>query len=185
MICGCSQSGNDTSTLQQNNAKAPELKIDTTTPDKTIKSYWAVMDAMRAWNAEFGKKHTKDVSEASGKLPDVMTASLAKPYRSQPEEPETFDRDIIKVEMETESRATVIAKIKNTSPIPEGAKPSSADDVSRRMEGEPAKYILEKTDKGWRVAEVWEWDTYPSPGWRKERPFEDKPKYPTYTFYGR
>jgi hypothetical protein len=86
--------------------------------------------------------------------------------------PQTFAREVVNVDMESPTRAVVLARIRNTTPIPPGATPTESD-VKRRRDGEVVRYILEKDTTGWRIAQAqqryieggeWSnrWDTTPT-----------------------
>jgi hypothetical protein len=97
---------------------------------------------------------------------------------------ETFSRDILEVKVETGSRAVVIAVLKNTTPIPQGAQVDESDERWRR-DGFRYKYVLLKDDVGWRVAEIWEWEPYqPHPDWRKRIPLDTNPGVPSRVYGG-
>ena len=98
---------------------------------------------------------------------------------------ESFIRDIVDVKIESESRAVIIANIKNSTPIPPGAELSKYQEQSRN-EGDKYKYVLEKSQPGWQIAEIWDFKTYRSPpGWSKMVPGDGKPFVSSSTYEGR
>lgn len=80
-------------------------------------------------------------------------------------------RTIQEVKVESESRAVVIANIRNTTPIPAGAQPDKYD-TERREHGELFRYVLEKSGTSWQIAEVYMRDELRLYGgdWRKILP---------------
>lgn len=165
-------------------APVPDVPVDLTTPDKALKSYWAVKDEVRRRNQMIWQERVPAFREAERRLADVLTATMLAGQQTTFEDPEQFSRDILEVKVESDSRAVVVTVIKNTTPLPSGASPSRFDE-ERRRDGERYKYVLEKAANGWQVAEVWEWDTYPSPGWKKVAPGDGTPRVASLTYEGR
>lgn len=174
-------------------ATTTKVQIDLGTPDKALKSYWAVRDSIRGKQIELSNQiNIEPYITAAEQLNSVTEGSLFKslsPHiRNQTSE--AFARDIIDVKVESESRAVVIAVIKNTTPIPVGAEVSKHEEESRR-DGGRYKYVLEKIQAGWRVSEIWDWGYVygKSPllkDWNKRFPNEDndKPVVPSSTYNG-
>ena len=160
---------------------AETVQVDLATPDKALKSYWAVRDAVRKKHEKLVDGWKKDFLAAADQLSSVAHSAVFEFKDGLGFE--TFSRDIIDVKIESESRAVVVAVIKNTTPIPAGAEPSKFDE-ERRRDGQRYKYVLEKGQTGWRVAEIWEWRTYPSPDWSRNRPDDGKPLTPSLTHDG-
>jgi len=160
------------------------VKIDTTTPDKALKSYWDVRDAIRVGRIDLYKQSIEKNKNREKQLANITTDSLIKDFQIDFGTVETFSRDILEVKVESESRAVVLAVIKNTTPVSANAEITQSVE-ERRRNGERYRYILERDQSGWRVAEIWEWDTYPSPGWEKKLPKEGKPSVPSFTYNGK
>lgn len=166
---------------------APEAKAPTTnvhielgTPDKALKSYWAVRDSVRSKMKELQIQYKEHVREAENQMNAVAEGSL---FLSGDTPLETFSRDIIDLKVESESRAVVIVVIKNITPIPAGGEVSKFVEEYRR-DGQRYKYVLEKNQAGWRVSEIWSWSTYPSTDWKKEQPGDGKPYVPWLVYNG-
>lgn len=175
----------DKSTLSINESTInTSVKIDTTTPDKALKSYWDVRDATRVGMIVHFRQSIGEYRNFEKQLANITTDSLIKNLQLNIGRVETFSRDILEVKVESESRAVVLAVIKNTTPVPANAE-STQSDEERRLNGERYRYILDRDQSGWRVAEIWEWATYPSPGWKKILPKEDKPSVPSLTYDGK
>lgn len=101
----------------------------------------------------------------------------------EPFAPQRFSRDIVSVSTETESRAVVIAVIRNATPVPEGAEPSKYDEDARRN-GDTYRYVLERSSNEWKVAELWEQDKFGDREWKKILPRDSAPMVPSMTFEG-
>lgn len=67
---------------------------------------------------------------------------------------DSYSKEIIEVKSESETRAIVFAKIKNNTPIPDGARPD-VEDIKTREKGKNYKYVLEKDSEGWKVVQVY------------------------------
>ena len=160
-----------------------KVNLDLSTPDKALKSYWAVRDSVRSKQVELFTQNKEGYQSAEAQMSEVADGALAKNFSFDIIPFETFSRDLIDVKVESESRAVIIAVIKNSTPIPAGAEMSKFDE-ERRRDGERYRYILEKNQAGWRVSEVWEWSTYPSDAWKKIKPDDGKPHVPSLTYNG-
>jgi hypothetical protein len=164
---------------------APEnVQLDLATPDKALKSYWAVRDFVRAKQTELVERAKGDFRSAEKQMGEVADGALAKAFSADSLPPETFARDLIDVKVESESRAVIIAVIKNSTPVPTGGEMSKYDE-ERRRDGERYRYVLEKSQTGWRVSEIWQWSTYePKNEWKKFQPGDGKPNVPSLTYHG-
>ena len=160
-----------------------KVNLDLATPDKALKSYWAVRDSVRSKQVELFAQNKEGYQSAEAQMSEVADGALAKNFSFDIIPFETFSRDLIDVKVESESRAVIIAVIKNSTPIPAGAEMSKFDE-ERRRDGERYRYILEKNQAGWRVSEVWEWSTYPSDAWKKIKPDDGKPHVPSLAYNG-
>ena len=160
-----------------------KVNLDLATPDKALKSYWAVRDSVRSKQVELFAQNKEGYQSAEAQMSEVADGALAKNFSFDIIPFETFSRDLIDVKVESESRAVIIAVIKNSTPIPAGAEMSKFDE-ERRRDGERYRYILEKNQAGWRVSEIWEWREYPSAEWKKTQPRDGKPNVPSLTYEG-
>ena len=160
-----------------------KVNLDLSTPDKALKSYWAVRDSVRSKQVELFTQNKEVYQSAAAQMSEVADGVLAKSFSFDIIPLEIFSRDLLDVKVESESRAVIIAVIKNSTPIPAGAEMSEFDE-ERRRDGERYRYILEKNQTGWRVSEVWEWSTYPSDAWKKIKPDDGKPHVPSLAYNG-
>ena len=159
------------------------VPLELATPDKALKTYWAVRDSVGVKLTEEYTMTADRAKVAQSQLGMVVDAPLLKSLTAFNLTPETFSRDILEVKVESESRAVIVAVIKNTTPLPAGGEMSKFDE-ERRRDGERYRYVLEKGQTGWRVSEIWGWDTYPSPGYSKKHPRDGKPYIPSLTYDG-
>lgn len=164
-------------------ALANNTTIDVSSPDKALKSYWATRDAYllagRAIEADMLPRFQK-IAES---LERVMGAELAASVAPRARDVESFSRDIEEVKVESETRAVIMAVIKNSTPIPPGVQPTQRDEEERR-DGHRYRYLLERDQRGWRVAEVWRWATYPRHDWEKMLPYSARRAVETSTYSG-
>lgn len=170
-VVGCNKAPEQVTTQH---ASSQPVQVDMSTPDKAIKSYWSVRDAVRKSQDDIFRRSIESYRNASAQFEDVLTGELAKAWSTKPSSFETFERDILDVKIETESRAIVTAVIRNTSPIPAGADVSRFVE-QRRLAGERYRYVLEKTGSAWKVSEIWFWDEYVKRDWSKKYPRDGKP----------
>jgi hypothetical protein len=169
--------------LLERKISSTKVTLDLATPDKAIKSYWAVRDSIRAKQVELFAQNKESFHSAEAQISAVADGSLAETFSFDITPVETFSRDLIDVKVESDSRAVIVVVIKNSTPIPVGAEMSKFDE-QRRRDGERYRYILEKNQSGWRVSEIWEWSTYPSAEWKKSLPRDGKPIVPSLTYNG-
>lgn len=167
----------------ENKIAFTKVTLDLATPDRALKSYWAVRDSVRAKQLELLAQSKEGFQSAAAQMSAVADGALAKTFSINITPVETFSRDLIDVKVESESRAVIVVVIKNTTHIPAGAEISKFDEELRR-DGERYRYILEKNQSDWRVSEIWEWSTYPSAEWKKMLPGDGKPRVPSLTHDG-
>jgi hypothetical protein len=161
------------------------VELDLTTPDRALKSYWKIQDKIRAehflnYTAQLPTFHRIQASAEK-----VMTRTAFDDVKEKSGRLESFNRNIIDVKVESESRAVIITSIKNSTPVPVGAELSKFEEQSR-SEGDKYKYVLEKHPPGWQVAEIWDFKTYSTPpSWSKIIPSDGKPFISSSTYEGR
>jgi hypothetical protein len=91
---------------------------------------------------------------------------------------DTYAREILKVQNESETRAIVFAVIKNTTPPSSGAQPTEFD-KRLREDGIRFRYVVEKTDKGWKVSQVFRYfEMGETKQWNKIYDVPSSPSYP-------
>ncbi|MDR0274126.1 MAG: hypothetical protein LBI48_02060 [Burkholderiaceae bacterium] len=186
-LAGCGQSTSSApssaSTVTQPTPPA-KVQIDLSTPDKALKSYWAVKDSVRAVSVELISKFDSDMKPYRKQVNAVTSEAITNSFFVVDNVFETFSRDIIKVDVESESRAVIFVVIRNTTAIPTGVKPSD-DEEKRRRDGERYKYVVERDKTDWKVSEIWEWSKYfPENDWKKTLPSDRTSYTPSYTHDG-
>ena len=162
---------------------APEApKLDFSTPDRALKSYWAQKDwfreSSRLEQEEFNKKNI--LAKEKDIMAKVTTGEVREFYiKYEPVEYPKYRREILSVNQETQSRAVALVKITNIAPIPRNAEPTSKD-LEEREKGEQFRYVLESDGNEWKVAEVSLFQNYLG-GWRGLYRI-DKPSVPKHVF---
>lgn len=141
---------------------------DTRSPDNAVKSYWALQD----WIAVNQDKLRLRL-DVSDEMREYMLARIAlgtgeylakmeKDYSDLTDfsagetERTVIKRDILEVRSESETRAVVVAKLRNVTPIPAGVDMSVWKED--RDYGIDVRYVLERTERGWRIAQAWKRD---------------------------
>lgn len=151
--------------------------VDVSTPDKALKSYWAVKDWLE--HSEISRRNADEFERQLITVREVTDGdAYATFYRGTRNAfvLEKFERDILDVKVDTESRATIMARVKNVTP-------PSADDApfirsSSSNEGDVFRYVLEKNEGKWRVVQAWRrWIS--SSDWSKV--FDNTPRAHTFT----
>jgi len=180
LATGCSNQANNSMAAPSVHQAAPE--VDTSTPDRALKSMWAISD----WRDSFllgeaQKIEQSDEAKSWRQLSAKVNTKSVADGLSRPEILDKYSRDILQATVETESRAVIVAHIKNATPLPADAQLSKSQQ-STREKGERVKYVLEKEKDSWKISEVWVWNEY-SNSFIKRRP-DNTPNYPVYVFRG-
>ena len=123
---------------------APPIVVDLKTPDKALRSYWAVRDAIRA--EDFARE--RDLAQAERakldkRLSSVSLQPVVQSFLPIYHHHESFSRDLVEVKVETDSRAVAEAVIKNVTWILPGAEVAQFE-TELREKGERYRYVLEK-----------------------------------------
>lgn len=133
--------------------------IDISTPDKAVKSWWALVDA----KADFKfKECTQALNAGQAALLQAqlrLSTGAITNYLQQDKKCTlyTYDRRIDRVDVETESRALVVATIKNSTRPKEGQSIVS-NGPDRATVGVEYRYVLSREDDGWRVDDIYQYD---------------------------
>jgi hypothetical protein len=142
--------------------------------DAAVKTWWRYID----WRArEWRYSALAAQMEFSGPCVDISTGPVAaycKPTFTMTSD--LFERQIEKVQQESETRAVVLARVKNVTPIPPGAQPSEFE-KELRDQGFYFRYVVERTEGGWKVARVFRYDAT-SKDWREAYEVPSSPMYP-------
>lgn len=160
-------------------------KIENHSPDKAVKSRWLIVENLELLskkeceNSKNKKSEFhKTVFELLGRVTDG--ALLKKHSKIDSCSNYVYSREITEVKTESETRAIVFAKIKNITPIPEGAI-AGEHEKNRRAEGTEFKYVTEKSVEGWKVVKVYEKSEFNN-SWFERYKLDSEPDYPFYVF---
>jgi hypothetical protein len=160
----------------------PSPPVDVSTPDRALKSYWAQVDWLTASDHALKAHNRSGDTFTTGMSALAKVANQGRVASANYQQPlYTYSREITEAKVETDSRAVVFATIRNTTPLPANANLDAAD-KKRREEGSRYKYVLEKSQNAWQVAEVWPWADW-NKDYQKEYPMGDAP-LPIYVQYG-
>lgn len=133
-----------------------DFEINTTSPDQALKTWWRYLDTKDA--VELARCQSFAQKDADGfDLASVSTDAVAQSVNSSRTLcwRSVYDREILQVKQETDTRAIAFAKIINATPS--SAEGTSDQQLARKM-GAHFKYLIEKTDGGWKVAQVYRHD---------------------------
>lgn len=172
LLAGCYEQGRAPEGLAKATQAAKDLPVANNSPDATVKSWWAAKDAAMRLDSQICFEYAKMQSPVTEKLKKLATPEIPT-SRECDGDIFIFDRNITKVDIESDTRAIVKAVIKNSTPPDPGAVLDDSD-LKARSEGEPFMYTLERKDSssGWQIARV---ERFPSYARTWERVFE-KPK---------
>lgn len=145
-------------------AELPSLTIDTSTPEKALKSYWEAKDGLRRAYETIRAARVSEEEALAARIGfdprKFMTGErLANQLHKKPSVFTEYGREILEVKQDTDSRVTFIVRVRNITPAPEGAVVTDSD-MKRREEGEKLRYLLEKEDGAWKVSQVFEYDEF-------------------------
>lgn len=167
LLAACNQGGSDI--VQQGAARMPALtfaKPDLSTPDLAVKSWWAMQDSSEAW-ATRSRPAAQAFPWAKAEREATLAITTGMAYQDAIDDKapplETYSREVIKVDNESDTRAVVTARIRNTTPIPPGAEVGEYTAKARR-EGEVFRYIMERDQAGWKVSQIMS-QSYAGSGW--------------------
>jgi hypothetical protein len=147
---------------------------DVTTPDRALKTLWALSDQKRrdmcAARAQIAASNSADARAAKTLLvgstvrPDLTTGAAATWFASLEKASnrcvaDDLQRQINEVKAESESRAVIFATVRNLTPIVEGA---TEYDFSKeqREKGWRYKYVFTKIEGRWLLEEVYQMAAY-------------------------
>ncbi|WP_278405806.1 hypothetical protein [Pseudomonas rhodesiae] len=149
-------------------------------PDVTVKSWWRVKDASANIRIEVCKSNLKVAAPYFGKLSQLAEGRLITEGECE-KTPLVFDRQITKVEVQSDTRAVVTAHIKNATPPEDGAV-LDAEAKKSKEDGEPFQYVLERQDtkSGWKITKISSFSSY-TKDWRDAYP-KDEPSNNRYVY---
>ena len=129
------------------------FEVNVSSPDNAVKTWWRYLDAVAKSTHEFclfesGRGNKKDMLRtiATGEIESIRSGFGRC-------EEDVYGREILEVKQESDTRATLLAKITNETPtnlVP------TAEEAELRKQGKTFKYLLEKDESGWKVAQVYQ-----------------------------
>lgn len=153
-LAGCLEKGQQDEALLKAVNAVENTEVKRNSPDMTVKSWWRVKDAGVAMYIEECRARVKVEAPLFAKLSELSTPDIYND-RECSKAPDTYDRQITNVDVQSDTRAVVTAKIVNTTPPDEGAVLSD-EDRKRKEAGDAYQYVLERKDSGseWKIAQV-------------------------------
>lgn len=183
MLTGCFEQTDISTSAGAATKNVNEMKLATNSPDATVKSWWALKDASMRVNQEICPK----IIDLRKPYLDKFKALAASNFNHEAE-CETmvvsFDRQITKVQVESDTRAVVVALIKNSSPPQVGATLTDEDRKVKEA-GEQFKYTLERVDvtSGWKIEKIQTFSIYAKDwqdAYKKSEPLNHKYVYDSF-----
>lgn len=159
--------------------RVPALVGDRSTPDLAVKSYWrfhALRDSIE-WSLvdsaswEFSQYQEFEAARKSFHAGPALEDIQREQAR------QTYSREILEVQQQSPSRAAVLVRVRNTTPIPPGAVATEYDQ-KRRQEGDLYRFVLDRDSTAWKIVQVQDWEAYRD-AWRDR--FGTGPHVPTWT----
>lgn len=174
LVAGCSPKlstqSSQVSSEKSHQIQATSLpEVDLRSPDTVVKSWWALTEWMRDHEASIWSKDaiTSSFKDYLHKMDSLGTGDFKSYTQKGISDIESLGKqngikrihkfDILEVKNESETRAMVIAKVRNITPIPSGMKLDKGEQEDRDY-GRDLKFIVEKTPEGWRLSQGWERD---------------------------
>jgi hypothetical protein len=159
-LSGCFEKGPADDALGKSISALGEIEASNNSPDVTVKSWWRVKDATAVVRFELCKNNVKVAAQHYEKLSQLSSGDLLGQGRCG-QKPPSFDRQVTKVDVQSETRAVVTTHIKNVTPPEEGAV-LDADAKKAKEAGEPFQYVLERNDakSGWKITKIASFPSY-------------------------
>lgn len=153
-LAGCLEKSEKNEGLAKAVSAIEKTEINRNSPDMTVKSWWRVKDAGIALYLEGCKERLKVEAPLYSKLSELSTPEIYTD-RACSDVPDTYEREITNVDVQSDTRAVVTARISNTTPPEPGAELSDKDRKSKEA-GDAYQYVLERKDSasGWKIAQV-------------------------------
>lgn len=133
-------------------------KIDTSTPDFALKSWWAYLDEQQEYEYRTCQKLSTEAKEFRNSLGLLLAGDPLKARQSffGGCQKTKIDRQIKKVHMETETRSVIEVVMRDAiGPRPDEVVPNYAKKGVEH--GFQYRYVLAKTPEGWRIEDVLQW----------------------------
>ena len=179
-LAGCFDKGQAEGGLAAAVSAVGTIEAANNSPDVTVKSWWRVKDASATIRIEVCKNNLKLAEPYFGKLSQLAEGEMIGKGECE-KTPLVFDRQITKVEVQSDTRAVVTAHIKNATPPEDGAV-LDAEAKKSKEDGEPFQYVLERQDtkSGWKITKISSFSSY-TKDWRDAYP-KDEPSNNRYVY---
>ncbi len=130
------------------------IETSANSPDAAVKSWWRIKDASALASMEVCKNNQRLAEPVFKKLSTLADEDMLVRGKCG-DVPLSFDRQITKVEVQSETRAVVFSRIKNITP-PEKGSVLSDEAKKAKDAGEPFQYVLERKDaaSSWKIAKI-------------------------------
>lgn len=167
-VLGCALLGGCDGAAESKAAAATRLAafptIDASTPEALVRTYWALEDWQQKSVAtelrivvspELQKYFDARVALSGGDfrvVADKELKTIDNPF-DPPEFHPVLAREIVTVKKESATRAVVVTKIVNVTPLPANIKLDEGDRVQRAY-GEDVQYVVEKIGGEWRLMQA-------------------------------
>ncbi|MDH3063346.1 hypothetical protein QEP16_08510 [Achromobacter insolitus] len=152
-------------------AATPQLQLTANTPEAAVKSWWQVRDAHDRYTTTACKELAVLYQPFTSAEDSLATAELqARQNGDEKCSVQTYERSVVNVDVQSDTRAFVVAQIRNTTPSTPGF-PVDNDERDRKERGVRMQYLLERADKtqNWKIAQVYGRNRYcevaPQNGW--------------------
>ena len=148
------------------------VHMDASTPDRALKSWWHYEDvrdsiSLRPQAVALEAPHIEKMTHILPKIlgGDALAESVQRAT------PEIFRREIVQVNNESPTRAMVVARLWNVTPVAEGATVGEYE-RKQRENGSVFHYIFERDSTGWKLVQAQRqegitdsaWTDYYTPG---------------------
>lgn len=160
LLAGCLDEGKRSEGLVNATKQAEEVVIATNSPDAAVKSWWSVKDAGMLLDREACYEYERLKSPTIEKLKSLASSDLPI-GKVCIDDLLSFDRKITKVKIESDTRAVVMAVIKNSTPPEPGAELGDRDREAKEL-GEQYRYTLERKDTSsyWQISRIENFPSY-------------------------
>lgn len=168
VLAGCSKEESPWNRLQ---AATPQLKIAANTPDDAVKSWWHVRDEEERYAASVCKELAELYRPFRSTLGELSTQALSANRAGEEKcDTQSYEREVVNVDVQSDTRALVVAHVRNTTP-PTPGYTMNIDERDKKERGVRMQYLLERADntQTWKVAQVYGQNRYctvaPVNGW--------------------
>lgn len=132
--------------------------LDLSTPDRALRTYWHIrsMADTIGQPVDTAAVRFQNWQRADSVLARIYGGDALAEYRRTHQAPvrQRYAREILAVEPESDTRATVLARIRNVTPVPPAAPAPDAFTARRRAEGDVYRYVFERDFAGWKLVQV-------------------------------